>query len=103
MGKALIITKLLCHKAAQFIDIACLVATISLMIYWNTPQYQSRYIWMHCHGAYVGDFVIPDSTHNNTISNFHTVFCYHSSLIIYNNSPEKSILESFGLYKIKGQ
>lgn len=103
MVKALKFTKHLYRKVSQFIDIICVLATIFLLVYWNTPQYQSGHLWIHCHGAYVGDFITSAPTHKEPISNFKRIFCYHSSLIIYINSPEKSVFERFGLYKIKGQ
>lgn len=103
MEKVLMYIKHLFFKVSQLTDIACLITTILLIVYWNTPQYQSNQLWIHSYGAYAGDFIFPGTHINDTSLKFNPVFCYHYSIIVYIDSSNNSFFERFGVYQLKGK
>lgn len=90
----------------KIIDVCCVVALLSVMIYWNTPWYQSGELWMHESGARIGDFIYiseSDSSLQDVHDGMWIIFCYHHTLIVYCRECNDNIFSNFGIYRAKGR
>lgn len=100
MAEVRLITKLFGAKLNKLIDKVCLVLIAGIILFWNTPWYQSGKLWTHAYGAYSGDFI---TTSESSTYNLQIIFCYHTYLFIFLKSNDKPFLERFGVYQIKGE